>query len=113
MFHNCFEENGFSYDESILDWSDVTLPTNLYKVNLNDKVWCTWIKINWRALFYQTASSIDTDEEENDEINLDEDEDAKTHRKIISKSFDKKSSLEQSDPPKSMVCEVKLKFTKT
>ena len=38
LFHHCFEENGFSYDESILDWSDVTLPTNLYKVNLNDKV---------------------------------------------------------------------------
>ena len=44
LFHHCFEENGYSYDESDLDWSHHIIPTNLYKVNLNDKVCCNRVK---------------------------------------------------------------------
>ena len=36
MFHQCFEDLGFSYKEAQLDWSSLSIPANLYKVNLQD-----------------------------------------------------------------------------
>lgn len=33
LFHKCYEESGFSYQDSNFDWSLLNLPGNLYKVN--------------------------------------------------------------------------------
>ena len=54
LFHDSFETNGYSYDETQLDWSSLSIPSNLYKANLNEN----------------SASSADTE----DEINLEDDE---------------------------------------
>ena len=54
LFHDSYESHGYSYDETELDWSSLSIPSNLYKANLSEN----------------SASSADTE----DEINL-EDED--------------------------------------
>ena len=61
LFHDSFETNGYSYDETQLDWSSLSIPSNLYKVNLSAN----------------SASSADTE----DEINLEEDDNSSSREK--------------------------------
>ena len=56
MFHKCFEDQNFSYENCQLDWSSLNIPSNLFKVQLTEK--------------NGNASSADTEDDEE----IDEDE---------------------------------------
>ncbi|XP_023328411.1 casein kinase 1-like protein 7 isoform X2 [Eurytemora carolleeae] len=38
LFHRCYEKNGYTYKDFSFDWSKLTLPSNLYKVNQTNKL---------------------------------------------------------------------------